>query len=115
MGGPPLQRWEDTNGLPIRVPTAKAMGHPTPQLMADGALARRRPRLPQTVQRGSAFPPISPALRCLVWVALLGDQSPNPPGVYRFEASPTGNGGPLGMATLMRRYPRNLQQLQDLH
>ena len=59
MGGPPLQRWGDTNGLPIRVPTAKAMGHPTPQLMADGALARRRPRLPQTVQRGSAFQPIS--------------------------------------------------------
>ena len=38
MGGPPLQRWGATNGLPIRVPTAKAMGHPTPQLMADGAL-----------------------------------------------------------------------------
>ena len=38
MGGPPLQRWGDTNGLPIRVRTAKAMGHPTPQLMADGAL-----------------------------------------------------------------------------
>ena len=115
MGGPPLQRWGDTKGLPIRVPTAKAMRHPTPQLMAGGALARRRPRLPQTVQRGSAFPPISPALLCLVWVALLGDQSPNPPGVYRFEAGPKGNAEPSGMAMFMRRYPRNLPQLEDLH
>ncbi len=27
------------------------------------------------------------APRCFVWVTL-GDQSPKPPGIYRFEASP---------------------------
>ena len=53
------------------------------------------------------------ALRCFVWVAL-GDQSPKPPGIYRFEASPKEGERRAGMATLMRDCPRNLLQLHDL-
>ena len=33
-----------------------------------------------------------------MWVSL-GDQSPKPPGIYRVQASPKGNGGRSGMVT----------------